>query len=155
MEAMKNASVAVGALVAILLVGCGSKGPATTPDACLEPVGGWLEALDAAPDTVRLEGETPIGDCFTGSEDPGVGQTAIRAASLLNARARRDPGGPFAVRLGYLAGAVHEGTSHVPSEADLVRRLDTSARYSPGGGSLGAGFERAFGKGYAAGEATG
>jgi hypothetical protein len=59
------------------------------------------------------------------------------------------------VQLGYLAGAVHEGTTHVPSEADLVRRVDSAARYNPGGGTLGAAFERAFGKGYAAGEATG
>jgi hypothetical protein len=59
------------------------------------------------------------------------------------------------VRLGYLAGAVHEGTSNVPSEADLVRRIDQAARYNPHGGSLGTAFERAFGKGYAAAEATG
>jgi hypothetical protein len=143
------------ALAGALATGCGSKASTTSPDACLAPVGGWLKALAAAPGAVRLAGETPIGDCFTGTEAPGVGQTAIKAATLLNAEARRDPGGAATVRLGYLAGAVHEGTSNVPSEADLVRRIDQAARYNPHAGSLGAAFERAFGKGYAAGQATG
>jgi hypothetical protein len=147
--------MAVCAVIAILLAGCGSKGPTTAPAACLEPVGGWMKALEAAPGTVRLDGQTAISECFTGTEDPAVGQTAIKAATLLNAQARRNPGGADTVRLGYLDGAVHKGTVHVPSEADLVRRVDAAARYNPGGGSPGAAFERAFGKGYAAGEATG
>ncbi len=155
MGRMKGSTMAVCAVIGILLAGCGSKGSTTAPEACLEPVGGWLKALDAAPGAVRLDGQTPISDCFTGAESPDVGQTAIKAATLLNAQARRDPGGPETLRLGYLDGAVHEGTAHVPSEADLVRRVDTAARYNPRGGSLGAAFERAFGKGYAAGEATG
>jgi hypothetical protein len=152
---MRRAIAVAAVLLASGLVACGSKGSTTAPDACLEPAIGWLKALDAAPGSVRLDGQTPISDCFTGTEDPGIGQTAIKAATALNAQARRDPGGPATLELGYLDGAVHEGTSHVPSEADLVRRVDTAARYNPHGGSLGAAFERAFGKGYAAGEATG
>lgn len=155
MGGMKGATMAVCAVIGILLAGCGSKGPTTTPDACLEPVAGWTAALDAAPGAVRLNGQTPISDCFTGTESPDIGQTAIKTATLLNAQARRDPGGPETLRLGYLDGAVHEGTARVPSEADLVRRVDTAARYNPRGGSLGAAFEHAFGKGYAAGQATG
>jgi hypothetical protein len=111
-----------------------------------------LLALLAA---VRLEGDTPISDCFTGTEDPNIDHAVIAAASRLNAQARRDPAGPAAVELGYLSGAVRAGTAHVPSAADLVRRVDTAARYLPGGGTPGAAFERSFGKGYAAGEATG
>jgi hypothetical protein len=141
--------------VAAVLMGCGSKGPSSTPIACAGTANDYLKALQGAPDTVRLDGETPISDCFTGTEAPDVGQAVIEAASRLNAQARRDPGGAATVQLGYLAGAVHEGTAHVPSEADLVRRVDSAARYAPGGGSLGAAFERAYGKGYAAGEATG
>jgi hypothetical protein len=152
---MKGGSVAVALAVAMLAAGCGSKGSTVAPDAGLMPPGAWLEALDAAPNPVRLDGQTPISECFTGTEDPGVGQTAIKAATLLNAEARREAGGPATVSLGYLDGAVHEGTSHVPSEADLVRRVDAAARFSPDGGSPGAAFERAFGKGYAAGQATG
>jgi len=121
----------------------------------LNPTAQYLHALSAAPDAVRLDGGTPISDCFTGDESPDIGQSVIEAATVLNADARRDPGGTASVRLCYLAGAVHRGTSHVPSEADLVRRVDTAARYNPHGGSLGAAFEHAFGKGYAAGEATG
>ncbi len=85
-----------------------------------------------------------------------MGQTVIEAATRLNARARRNPGGRDTVMLGYLAGAVHEGASDgAGADADLVRRLDAAARYVPGGGTLGAAFERAFGKGYAAGEQGG
>lgn len=138
-----------------LLVGCGSSGGAA-PAGCLAPAADYLKALESAPAEVRLGGTTAISDCFTGSEDPGIGQTVITAATALNAEARRDPEGPQTVRLGYLAGAVHEGASHASgADADLVRRLDAAARFSPGGGTLGAAFERAYGKGYAAGEQGG
>jgi len=143
------------AAAAVLVAGCGSKGSTDVPVACAGTADSYLNALEAAPGTVRLDGETPISDCFTGTESPDVGQAVIEAASSLNAQARREPAGAATVSLGYLAGAVHHGTADVPSEADLVRRVDSAARYTPGGGSLGASFERAFGKGYAAGEATG
>jgi hypothetical protein len=152
---MRLKTIAFAALAAAALAACGSKGSETAPAACAAPAGEYLKALQEAPGAVRLGGETPISDCFTGEESPAVGQAAIRAASLLNAQARRDPTGPATVSLGYLAGAVHEGTAQVPSEADLVRRLDASARYNPRSGTLGAAFERAFGRGYAAGQATG
>ena len=143
------------ALIAALGTGCGSKGATTAPAACGGSAGGYLKALEAAPGAVRLAGDIPISDCFTGTESPDVDQAVIEAASRLNAQARRDPGGSATVELGYLAGAVHEGTAQVPSEADLVRRVDSAARYAPGGGTLGTAFEQAYGKGYAAGEATG
>jgi hypothetical protein len=114
-----------------------------------------VPALEAAPATVRLEGEVPLSSCFTGTESPDVASAVVTAATRLNAAARRDPGGQATVQLGYLDGAVHKGTVHVTSEADLVRRVDSAARYAPGGGTLGTAFEKAFGKGYAAGEATG
>jgi hypothetical protein len=155
METMRRAIAAAAVLLVSALAACGSKGSTTAPTACLLPVGGWLSALQSAPSAVRLDRQTPISQCFTGAEAPDVGQTAIKVATDLNAQARHDPGGAATLRLGYLAGAVHRGTSHVPSEADLVRRVDTAARYNPHGGSLGAAFEQAFGKGYAAGEATG
>jgi hypothetical protein len=147
--------IGLAALASAAIVGCGSKGPQTAPTACAGSASEYLKALRAAPSAVRLDGQEPISGCFTGDESADIGQAVIRTATLLNADAREDPAGPATVRLGYLAGAVHEGTAHVPSEADLVRRVDTAARYNPHGGSLGAAFERAFGKGYAAGEATG
>jgi hypothetical protein len=152
---MRLGMIGLAALATAALASCGSKGSDAVPTACQSDVGGYLAALRTAPAPVRLDGETPISDCFTGDESPDIGQAVIGAATRLNDGARRDPGGAATVQLGYLAGAVHEGTSHVPSEADLVRRLDTAARYNPDGGSLGAAFEHAFGKGYAAGEATG
>jgi len=155
MEAMRRTIAVAAVLLVSVLAACGSRGSTTVPSACLLPVSGWLHALQAAPSAVRLDGQTPISGCFTGAEGPDVTQTAIKAATVLNTQARRDPGGTGTLQLGYLSGAVHQGTSHVPSEADLVRRIDTAARYNPHGGSLGAAFEHAFGKGYAAGEATG
>ena len=152
---MKLGAAFAVALVAAGLAACGSKGSTSVSSACLEPVGAWLSALKSAPGAVRLGGDTQISSCFTGAEPPDVAQTAVKAATVLNAQARRDPGGQATVSLGYLDGALHAGTAHVPSEADLLRRVDTAARYNPHGGSLGAAFERAFGKGYAVGEATG
>ncbi len=148
------------ALVASLAVGCGSSSGSSTPTACLAPAGSYLRALRAAPGEVRLSGGTAISDCFGATQGAGelanVGQTVIQVATQLNAQARRDPGGQETVMLGYLSGAVHEGASHASGvDADLVRRLDAAARYEPGGGTLGAAFERAFGKGYAAGEQSG
>ncbi len=161
---MRTVRRAASPLIALALVaaaaGCGSSGESATPVACLAPTGEYLKALDSAPGEVRLAGETAISDCFSGTQGAGdqaqVGQTVISAATELNAAARRDPGGQDAVMLGYLAGAVHEGASHASGiAADLVRRLDTAARFNPGGGTLGAAFERAFGKGYAAGQEGG
>jgi hypothetical protein len=142
------------------LVGCGSSGGDATPTACLDSATAYLSALRAAPGEVRLHPDTAISECFGETQGAGelanVGQTVIRVATQLNAQARRDPGGRETVMLGYLAGAVHEGASHAAgADADLVRRLDAAARFTPGGGTLGAAFERAFGKGYAAGEQTG
>lgn len=148
--------------IALVLVaaGCGSGGESATPAACLAPTAEYLRALREAPAEVRLGSGTAISDCFDATQGAGelanVGQTVIEAATRLNARARRDPGGRATVMLGYLAGAVHEGASHTSgADADLVRRLDAAARFSSAGGTLGAAFERAFGKGYAAGEQGG
>jgi hypothetical protein len=147
-------------LLAALVAGCGSSGESSTPLACLAPTGQYLQALRDAPGEVRLAGQTAISDCLSGTQAAGdqaqVGQTVIEAATELNAQARRDPSGDDTVRLGYLVGAVQEGASHASGvDADLVRRLDTAARFEPSGGSLGVAFERAFGKGYAAGQQSG
>jgi hypothetical protein len=143
-------------LTLALLAGCGSSGGGAAPAACLAPAADYLRVLQSAPAEVRLAGTTPISECFTGTEDPGVGQTVIRAATELNAEARRDPGGAQTVMLGYLAGAVHKGAEQAAgADADLVRRLDVAARFNPGGGTLGAAFERAYGKGYAAAQQGG
>jgi hypothetical protein len=152
--------LATSILLAFAAAGCGSSSESSTPTACLAPAGQYVKALKAAPGEVRLNGGTAISACFGATQGAGelanVGQTVIEVATTLNAQARRDPGGQATVMLGYLAGAVHEGASHAQgADADLVRRLDAAARYQPGGGVPGAAFERAFGKGYAAGEQSG
>jgi hypothetical protein len=144
--------------VAVIL-GCGSDN-AETPAACLAPASDYLEALEAAPGAVRLEGTTAISDCLIPSQEGGelaqVGGATVDAATRLNAEARRDPSGEATVRLGYLVGAIQEGAADTGGiHADLVRRLDTAARGSEGGKPLSAAFERAFGEGYAAAQEGG
>ncbi len=69
------------------------------------------------------------------------------AATTLNAEAREDPGGPAAVRLGYLIGAATEGADAI--HADLVRRLNSAANFSPEQLQP-TEFQRDFGRGFAA-----
>jgi len=158
MEGVRRTSVLLIPL-AFAVAGCGSS-DADTPAACLAPAAQYLKALQDAPGEVRLAGETPITDCISenqaGGEIQTVGQSLVEAATQLNAQARRDPGGRETVQLGYLDGAVHEAVSESGGiNADLLRRLESAARFNPEGGSPGASFERAFGKGYAAGQDTG
>jgi hypothetical protein len=147
----------LAALIAVSsLAGCSSSEDEDAPAACLGDAGAYLAALQAAPGEVRLEGETPISDCLTPDQEGGqlaaIGQQMIAAATTLNATAQEDPGGPASLQLGYLLGAVEKGSEGI--HADLGRRLDTAARYSPDG-LLPASFERTFGPGYAAGLESG
>jgi hypothetical protein len=141
--------------------GCGSDESPQTPVACLAPPRDYVAALQNAPAEVRLSDATPISGCLVEDQGPGaqatVGETMIAAATRLNREVRRDPAGPEAVQLGYLVGAVQDRASETAGiHTDLVRRLDSAARYAGRGSStFPASFERAFGEGYAAGQATG
>jgi hypothetical protein len=149
------AALIAGAL--ILIAGCGSSQDDQAPASCLVGNEGYLKALQRAPAPVLLGSTTPISDCLVPQQEGGelanVGQEMIVAATKLNAEARRDPAGPASVQLGYLIGAVSKGAD--PIHTDLVRRLNSSARFSQTGGTLPASFERAFGRGYAAGRQSG
>ena len=151
------ALVALLALAALAVAGCGTKQDDQAPVACLATNEGYLRALEAAPGPVRLAGSTPISACLVPEQQAGeladIGRELVVAATKLNDRARQDPGGAAAVQLGYLIGAVSKGAD--PIHTDLVRRLNASARFSAGGATLPASFERAFGRGYAAGHASG
>jgi hypothetical protein len=153
-------AIAVVATAAMaVLAGCGSDDEAA-PAACLAPADSYLRALEAAPQPVRLEGSTPISDCLVPDQDPAelgrVGEELINAATRLNAAARADPSGAATVRLGYLVGAAQQGASESPDvHTELLRRLDAAARFNRAGKPLPASFERAFGKGYAAGQESG
>jgi hypothetical protein len=153
--------IAAGAAALVALAGCGSSETPETPAACLQPAAGYLEALESAPGDVRLEGTTAISSCLVDDQASGalqtVGKSVIDAATDLNSRILRDPDPRAIIELGYLVGAVQEGASETGGiHQDLVLRLDTAARYTgPGGKPFGAEFERSFGEGYAAGQASG
>jgi hypothetical protein len=138
--------------------GCGSD-EGKTPAACLVPSSRYLAALAPAPGPVRLEGGTRISECLPRNQAVGeldrVGASAVRTATLLNAAGRRQPRGPAPLRLGYLLGALSQGAAHTAGiHAELVRRLESAARFSTGG-SLPPEFRRDYARGYAAGRKNG
>jgi hypothetical protein len=146
------------ALVAIALAaGCGgSDDEGETPQACAGTAAEYRAALASAPGDVALEDATPISDCLPAQQSSGdlaeTGQILIATATDLNADARRNPTGPAAVQLGFLVGAVERGADSI--HADLVRRVNSAARFSADG-LLPAAFERTFGRGYSAGLESG
>jgi hypothetical protein len=143
------------------LAGCGADEPPQTPAACLAPAAAYLRALDAAPRPVLLAATTPISSCLVEEQAPGaaqaVGRSVVGAATELNRRVRAGADRATTVELGYLVGAVQEAAASTGGiHEDLKLRLDSAARYAgPGGGPFPAAFERAFGTGYAAGQANG
>jgi hypothetical protein len=145
--------IALGAL----LPGCGSGESDQAPAACLGGSDAYLRALQSAPGQVRLNGDIAISACLVPSQEGGqlanVGQDMIVAATKLNAEARRDPGGPAALELGYLSGAVSKGADSI--HTDLVRRLNAAAQFSASGTALPVRFERAYSRGYTAGRESG
>jgi hypothetical protein len=146
------------ALGAALLAGCGGTPTKDQrqPVACREGVGTYLNALRAAPGEVVLAGETPISGCLVTDAEEGeladLGEVTLAAATKLNAEARADPGGPAAVQLGYLLGAIARGSEKTGGvHAELLRRLTVAARFAPDGEPLSPAFLAAYAKGFAAG----
>lgn len=159
---MRGLSIAALAAVAVF-TGCGGEDDeaAQTPAACLGSPAVYLEALDAAPQPVRLDGDTPISSCLVDEQEPGaqgtVGKAVIDAATQLNREVRSDPDPQTTLELGYLVGAVERGAASSGGiHEDLRLRINTAARFTPEGEPpFGAEFERAFGEGYAAAQADG
>jgi hypothetical protein len=150
---------AVAICLVLLAGGCGD-GEDDTPPACLDGSSSFLRALEKAPGAVRLAGGVPISDCLAENQAAGdlqtVGDSALDAATVLNAKARADVGGAANVRLGYLIGAAQagaEGTDGI--HAELMRRLVAAATYAPGRQVLSKEFERAYRAGFDAGRADG
>ncbi len=150
------ALAAAGAVAATLAAGCGSE-PEETPTACQTSSTDYIRILARAPEGVAFDDGTTISECLvpeqSGGELATVGEEMVAAATVLNAQARDAPTSLAAVQLGYLVGAVENGSEGI--HADLVRRLNSAARFTPGGGLLPAEFERTFGQGYSAGLETG
>ncbi|HEU5142269.1 MAG TPA: hypothetical protein VFU04_03830 [Solirubrobacterales bacterium] len=157
----RPAPIALFLVVLMLASGCGNSTDDSTPVACLDGPAAYLNALAAAPGEVRLGGEVPISDCLAENQQGGdlatVGTSMVEAATALNREARTEPGGEAAARLGYLLGAVGRGAEETEGiHADLLRRLDAAARYSPAGGRpSSAAFQRAYQRGYEAGAERG
>jgi hypothetical protein len=154
---LKRVALALVATAIALAAGCGNDQDDQAPAVCLVGNGAYLTALEKAPAPVLLGSTTPISDCLVPQQDGGqlasIGQEMIVAATKLNGEARRDPGGHASVELGYLIGAASRGADSI--HTDLVRRLNASAHFSEAGGALPASLERAFGRGYAAGQRSG
>ncbi len=146
------------ALGAALLAGCGGSAAKDERQtvACREGVGVYLNALRTAPGEVILAGESPISGCLVPAAEEGeladLGEAALAAATKLNAQARAEPGGPAALQLGYLLGAIARGSAKTEGvDSELLRRLTVAARFAPDGEPLSPRFLAAYEMGFAAG----
>lgn len=150
-----------GLVLAILaLTGCGADDPEPTPIVCLQGPGAYLTALEGAPDQATLEGGVAIGDCLPAEQTTAdlntAGAAMIAAATKLNEAAQRRPSGDSTTELGYLLGSIEEAASTTGGiHTDLVRRVNSAARFSDEPEGLGAEFERTFGAAYAAARGQG
>ena len=153
------------ALLALLLSlgviagGCGGPDD-STPVTCLNGPGAYLGALGDAPGEVELSSEGPISECLAENQSGGdlatVGAAMVTAATRLNAEARAEPGGDANVQLGYLLGAAERGEQRSEGiHADLLRRLEAAALYSPGARPLPPAFRQAYRRGFEAGSTRG
>jgi hypothetical protein len=142
------------------LASCGSDDEGETPAVCLSGERAYAEALADAPGQVRLADGTPISDCMVERQSAGelaqLGTILVGLTTRLNGEARSDPGGPPAVQLGYLVGAVDRGAARTQGiHAELARRLEAAALFSPAGKPPPQPFDHAYEKGYAAGRDDG
>lgn len=147
------------AALAAPLAACG-KGEPTTPNACFEGASAFEKALADAPGEVRVGGETPISECLAerqgGGELAEVGEALIEAATRLDAEAREEPGGRANLELGYLLGAATAGAETTEGiHENLLRRLEATARYTPGDQTLSPQFTKTYREGFDAGREQG
>jgi hypothetical protein len=148
------------AALAGVVGGCG-RGEPTTPAACFGGSGAYVKALADAPGEVRVGGETLISECLaenqTGGDLAQVGEALVTTATRLDAEAREQPGGAANLALGYLVGAAARGSEATEGiHADLLRRLEVAARFSPGTGTpLPPEFRAAYQRGFDAGKEAG
>lgn len=133
---MMRLSAGVATALCVALAGCGSSNDSNAaPIVCIGGNQAYLKALEAAPDAVLLGGETPITKCLPSDQSAGdqaeVGQRIVAVASELNKRSRKNPGGQEPVQLGYLDGAIEQGSSTTAGiHQDLVTRLEAAANFN-------------------------
>jgi hypothetical protein len=155
----RSAPLVLSVLAAVAL-GCGSADEDSTPVACLNGAKPYSEALKSAPAAVRLDGNVPISGCLVHNQSAGdlanVGSTLVKVTTDLNAEARLEPGGAPTVQLGYLVGAIARGGAETQGiHAELLRRIEAAALYSPAGKPPPEPFDHTYEKGYAAGRDDG
>lgn len=159
MRAVRRPLPIAALALAALAAGCGGT-EEETPVACLEGPRAYLEALREAPGAARLADRTSISECLTEGQAGGdlaeIGGSMVEAATFLNAAAREESGGGTGLRLGYLVGAAERGAGGTSGiHAELLRRLQAAARYSPDDGRLPAAVRTAYRRGYEAGAERG
>ncbi len=155
-----KATMVLACAGAFAVAGCGAQNDDSTPVACLDGTSAYLSALQAAPGSVSLGGETPISECLAENQQAGdlatVGEAMIEAATRLNSEARGEPGGDADLELGYLLGAAERGAEKTEGiHADLIRRLTVAARFAPADDPLPPEFLDAYREGFDAGQENG
>lgn len=157
---MRRRALIALAVLSTLPAACGDGGEETTPVACLEGAGPYLRALESARRPVRLPGGVAISDCLTENQGAGdltrVGAILLRVTTTLNAEARSARPAAATVRLGYLIGAVDRGAERTGGiHAELARRLEGAALFSPAGKPPPPPFDQRYRRGYDAGRDSG
>ncbi|MGI8440810.1 MAG: hypothetical protein ACR2NV_11600 [Thermoleophilaceae bacterium] len=126
--ACRSSSLTLAAVSALLLSACARQEEVRVPVECKAGRAAVRAALARAPKPVTVEGR-PLSSCFTTTSNSAdiaeVGEEHLAVASALADKARAQPGGPEATRLGYLIGAVRRGASTTQGTNDeMVRRLE-------------------------------
>jgi hypothetical protein len=122
-------AIAAALAAAAAASGCSTSSSARVPVACKESPGAIQAALQRAPGDVRVGG-VKLSACFARASDQAdvqaVGLSFLPAAERLASDARDHPGGPAALRLGFLIGASHRGADRAQGiYSEFVRRLDS------------------------------
>ena len=111
--------------VALAATGCAREDDvAELPAACESEPAAYVEALDAAPNPVRVEG-VPISECL--AHGASVGDVQLVGSALVEAARRLGEDGR-SVPLGYLVGAMRRETPRDQGVyLELVRRVEQEA----------------------------
>jgi hypothetical protein len=128
-----------------VVAGCSTEDRSPVPVACKEGPDSVRAALARAPARVELD-DTPLSECFTRGADSAdlqqVGATYVAVAARLADAARQRPGGPEALRLGYLVGAAKRGEARTQGiHHDLMRRIEQELN---GVDTASPGYQRGF-----------
>lgn len=125
----KPGKALLGVAIALAIGGCSKQeSDPPAPVACKEGADSIESALARAPARVEVGG-TRLSECFTrgvsSSDLQQVGASYVEVATRLAERAKRQPDGPEALRLGYLVGAARRGAGETQGvHEELIRRIE-------------------------------